>query len=628
MAIRTTQFYLSVFLVDQTNVNDDIDFSDDVVFTLLISDRQVPEDILAFQQDVFVPSHPHVQQTIIFSQNARSSILNHNIIQRLFLLQHVKPCFGAPWIPIEIDDVINFQQFAGQDFPFILSDNIIFVQDVDFVDSVVGDGHILDLQQSVQAGRGYEIQSQLEFIHNIQSESDFLRVVEHMNVVEQSMTYYMDDPCFIKTYNQFVGEGVGDPIPDQGLLFDSSFVLESIEDGTQLVLRSPETDDQDRLAFNRINRETRGGELNVFSDPEWGKVNTLLFTITALTDGGDCPDIIEQLIQFFLDNLGHEIFLHDWTGISWKGVVTTPDEIAVEDSDGYWTISFEFEGIPQSGSVPQNVISFNHQLIINVELNRALSQSVVFQQAVTVGGDINISVSQELGLVQSVVGEQEITILFDNMSVGSTSVTLDGQSPDIGTNTWRAHTNILDDGTMSSPIDAGAYYRFTPTDGTRYELTFDGAFVTTYNDGDNCIFGFFEDQSSSNSISGPAADGTLNPTAAKAVHLMREVNGSVRNNSYRRGSGSDGTADTVQWTNASLRTSVNSTLDLRIILDTHSAWKATWFAKETIDSDYTEVGPETILLSENISAVGWAQDAVAVEGGVSTAITLKELRSI
>lgn len=611
-----------------------LELEDIVIVLNAAGDRQVIEDPISFQQTVTVPSHPILEDVLAFTQTARSSIWNIDVDQKMGLHQHAGYCFGAPWLPIEIEDVISFVDVGAKVEVGIAENTLAFVQQLDQINAPVDDGHFIDFQQTVSAGRGYDIESKIVFSQTIQTFSDFLRVVTHANVVQHSMTYYIDNGCNRKDYARFVGEGNADAIDLEGLLFDSSFVLESIESGDLVLLRSPETDDNDRLGFNRINRETRGGELNVYGDPTWAEVNTLLFTVTALPDGhGNCPDTLNALLTFMHSNLGKEIFLHDWTGVSWRGVITVPDEAATEDEDGYWTVTFEFEGIQEEGSVPNSVMSIQQQLTFNADWNRPLADTLGLAQAVTVGGDINIEIEQTLGITDSVSGTQEITMLFDNLSAGASTAVLDGTTPNtpIGVEKWRAHTEIKDDGSMDNPVDAGAYYRFTPVDGTVYELTFGAAFVDTYNDGDNCIFGFYEDRSASNSITGTSADGTLNPTCAKAVHLMREVDPSTRQNAYRLGSESDGTADTHVWTDASLRGSADAVLDLRILLDTTGGagnWTATWQAKSVISGTYTEVGPETPLLSENIGAVGWSQDSASVKGEVTSLIRLKELRPI
>lgn len=611
----------------------EMELTDLVTVLNAAGDRQVIEDTLNFSQEATVPSHPILEDVLAFTQNARSSIWNINLNQALHLNQYAVYCLGTPWAAIEITDTLAFVHSASKVAEVSVTDTLTLTQSFVQVNAPIGDGHFLDLEQSVSVGFGYDLSDELEFTQTIQTFSDYLRSVTHSDVVEQSLTYYIDNPCNKKQYARFVGEGSASDIAVEGLLFDASFVLESIEDGTLLALRNPETDDVDRLGFNRVNRETRGGELNVYSDPVWAEVNSLLFTITALPDGdGSCPDTLSAVLQFMQDTLGEEIYLHDWTGVSWRGVITSPDEAATEDADGYWTVTFEFEGIPESGSVPQNVMNIQDSVTFNADWNRPLSDTLDLTQTVTVGGDINISVSDTLNLSQSLAGsEQEIDILVDNMSAGATSVTLDGQSPDTGSETWRAHTNFLDDGSTSAPIDAGAYYPVSLVDDTVYELTMSAAFMNAYNDGDNGIFGFFENISSNNTINGPVADGSLNPTCAKVVHLMRETSGAVRNNAYRLGTESDGTATTIAWTDGTLNSSADATLDLRIVIDTTGGednWTATWYAKGVISPNYTEVGPATSLLSENIGAVGWAMDSLSVDAQLTGTITLKELRPV
>ena len=604
--------------------NDDLGLSDLVLVLNDAGSRQPVEDVIGFTDEVFAASNPFIDDVLMFTQNARPSILNHDVDDDLNLRDQVETCPGAPWSAIEIVDTIEFVQVGGKAEEATASNTLALTDTIDIINGVEGDGHVLDLVQNVSVGKGQVVSSEIEFTEEVMSFSDFLRVVEDADVVEHALTYYIDNGCNRKQYARFIGEGSADPISEQGLVFDSSFVLESIDDGTVLVLRSPETDDGDRIGFNRVNRETRGGELNVFSDPDWAEVNTLLFTITALTDGdGNCPDALGQTLQFLQDNLGKEIFLHDWTGTSWRGVITTPDEAATEDADGYWTVTFEFEGIAQSGSVPNSVLSFSDQMTFNADWARPLSDTLALMQAVTVGGDRYFSLSDDLGISDSISGSiLEHTELHDDFTAGS-AVDLEGTSPTTGTGTWRAHEEFQDDGTLDSPVDAGAYYQFTPVDGTVYELTFTGANVDTFSEGDNTIWGFYEDQSANDMISGPVADGTLNPTAAKAVHLMRTIDGGSKEHSFRRGSDSDGTADTQQWTDATLRASPDDVLDLRLTLDTTNGageWTIQWEAKTVISPTYTEVGAETSLLSENIGAVGWSMDSA------NTDVTLDQIR--
>jgi len=83
-----------------------------------------------------------------------------------------------------------------------------------------------------------------------------------------------------------------------------------------LTLRSPEFGNRDRLEFNRISRETRGGTLVVFADPIWPKIETMALTFTALTSAQ-----VQAYLTFVKDHLGLEVGFVDWEGFYWKGVI-------------------------------------------------------------------------------------------------------------------------------------------------------------------------------------------------------------------------------------------------------------------------------------------------------------------
>jgi hypothetical protein len=104
-------------------------------------------------------------------------------------------------------------------------------------------------------------------------------------------------------------------------------------------IRVPEFGNRERLNFTRINRESRGGTLQIFADPTWPKSKQLALTFTGLTEAQ------AQAVQdFFNDTLGLEVGLTDWEGRTWHGVVTTPDADLIRSRRGIVDLSFEFDG--------------------------------------------------------------------------------------------------------------------------------------------------------------------------------------------------------------------------------------------------------------------------------------------
>ena len=628
--IRVANFTVQVLQLDNGQfrvVPDEIRFGQHVAPFMVYQDRQVISDPISFS-DVAVGfniADVKLSDLITFFQTVRVSPILRSLSHIMNLNDGAAFCFATPHQAIEIIDTLGIQDHVSLIPPILVTDFITFL---DFASNTTfQEQDFIEFVQTVAVGKGLTDSDIISFSQLITTSHDFVRVVEDANFIEHSMTYYIDNGCNRKQYARFIGEGSAPVIPPQRLVFNANMALESISTNDLLILRNPETDDNDRLGFSRINRETRGGELNVFADPNWAEVNTLLFTITALADGtrSQCPDVINTTLEFFQSTLGEEIFLHDWTGTSWRGVVTTPNEVATEDSDGWWTLAFEFEGTEQDGSVPNNNLVIQDSFSVNWDRLRAVSDSIDFTEVVRVRGSIRLSVSDTLNFTEDVSGSVETTLLFHNLGAGS-AIDLEGTSPDTGSGTWRAHEEYQEDGTMTAPVNSGAYYAFTPVDGFTYLATFGGAHVVTYNDANNCIWGFFEGISANDTIVGARANGQIDPTTAKAVHLMRETGGGTRNNAYRQGNNSDGEFSTLPWTDSGLNSDPDDVLDLRITLDTTGGvgnWTALWEAKDLLDGTYTEVGPVTNLPSENVGAIGFSNDSGQTELTTSTVRLLR-----
>jgi hypothetical protein len=229
--------------------------------------------------------------------------------------------------------------------------------------SVVQDMHrrstptsTMTLSQTVDYGktRGLEV-SELGLDHVAILNGEWSRPVAQSLGVGHSLTYYVPSACGAKSYTPFIGENtsVDAPTPPDasvpfapGLPDGERFQLlyPGIGQATDTVeLRAPNLDNRERLSFTRINRETRGGRLIVFADPTWPTLNTLVLSFSGLSKAE-----VDSLQAFMVAHLGEEVGLIDWEGRQWVGVITSPDERAVQDGggcDGNWTIGLEFEGV-------------------------------------------------------------------------------------------------------------------------------------------------------------------------------------------------------------------------------------------------------------------------------------------
>lgn len=105
------------------------------------------------------------------------------------------------------------------------------------------------------------------------------------------------------------------------------------------ISRSMNLGDIDRLAFDRIYRETRGGTLVVFANPIWPKIETLVFTVSTVK-----RTKAQDVLTFLRTHLGQEVTLTTHEGREWQGVIMNPQSAVVEDHPNSFTINIEFEG--------------------------------------------------------------------------------------------------------------------------------------------------------------------------------------------------------------------------------------------------------------------------------------------
>jgi hypothetical protein len=168
--------------------------------------------------------------------------------------------------------------------------------------------------------------------------------------LHQSVTYTLIIGNTKCQYSPFVGDNSDPDVPDpppaeiDGPMVGIQVPFQLVYPSTGVVsdsvaLKTPNLGNKDRLSFQRVIREARGGTLIVYADPIWPKTQTLALTFTGLLRVE-----AQELLTFIDDHLGLEIGLIDWEHRYWRGVVTKPDEPVIEDKFDKFTVNFEFEG--------------------------------------------------------------------------------------------------------------------------------------------------------------------------------------------------------------------------------------------------------------------------------------------
>lgn len=204
--------------------------------------------------------------------------------------------------------------------------------------------HFLPLSHSlVHYVAQHQPENTIQFSQAAEVTIDTARAVTSALAVTHAVRFVHEQGHTDCYYSPFVGSTTDPNAPAPP---PATLPSDSGENGFKLIagsdvlqLRSPNLGDIDRLAMDRINRETRGGTLVIFADPIWPKVETLLLTFSGLK-----RDEAQALLTFMRTYIGQEIRLIDWENRAWKGVITNPQDPIVEDARNSFTASFEFEG--------------------------------------------------------------------------------------------------------------------------------------------------------------------------------------------------------------------------------------------------------------------------------------------
>jgi len=119
---------------------------------------------------------------------------------------------------------------------------------------------------------------------------------------------------------------------------------------TEVLLRSPNYANVQRVTLNDIRRFTRSGTFCAVSDDNhWAHITTHVYKFSDITNILHSPPeasvdyIIDQLRDFLIANAGLSIGIEDHNGDNFVGFIYTPiNEIISTRPDCSYDVSFEF----------------------------------------------------------------------------------------------------------------------------------------------------------------------------------------------------------------------------------------------------------------------------------------------
>lgn len=315
-------------------VNQNLLLVQDAVWDLQPANVTPVESELALAQDVHVFGFETVESALALSSVAEGDILDTNVaVSQLGLAQTVDLRRAVQNLSVTNDLALTDSAritFTPNVTTFLNLDSVAFRA---FVPSSE-----LNLVQTVSAGKGIDVEQALDLDSTVLLNKVLNQNLTSPNVVVQSVTWFVESPCNRYTYNRFHGTGGVEPATKR-LEYANDFYLQSIDDGTTIFLRNPETDDRKRYAFNRVNRNFFDGSPDIYSDDDWAVEQSQIYTVVA-----NKREKLQPLYDFLQDNLGREIIIKDWKGTTWIVIITNPGDLYTEDGEDYWTLNFDVEG--------------------------------------------------------------------------------------------------------------------------------------------------------------------------------------------------------------------------------------------------------------------------------------------
>jgi hypothetical protein len=310
----------------------------------IVEDRKLASNTLSFSQTVLTLSSIQLSHTLNLTQTATVYNTSRRVSasDHLFLYEYL-PTTHRQWI----EDDLTLSDIGRVPITYSVTHTLNLV-DVASMSDVDG---VLSFVQTVTVGKSKTTSSTLNLNHAVVVTGVFMRSVVDDLGIGHAFTWVEDSPCNRKSYSPFYGENTipgavlppsaslpivqGNPVSDRFLLYTPARGART----TTVTLRAPELDNRDRNAYTRVARETRGGKLYVYADPNWPKVRTMVVTVIGLlkTD-------VESYQAFLQSTLGQEIGVTDWEGRQWAGVIVNPDEPITQDGKDMWTITFSLEG--------------------------------------------------------------------------------------------------------------------------------------------------------------------------------------------------------------------------------------------------------------------------------------------
>lgn len=305
-----------------------------------------------------------VAQVLPINSVARSNFLSRSVTQTLTINQTIKqnPKFGYVTTPLTISQIalVKNPKFKTVTTPLTISQTIVHIRRIinQSITHILSFGSTVNrvkhgivhtplvfTQSVVDTGR--RIDQQLIFTQTVVGNR--IKVVSHTltinsivtatKILRRSVSHTLNIKSEISIFRSDCKGIITGPITSLTTQNNIILTYPPITPTRTLILRVPEFGNTDALSQHRISRESRGGELIIFKDVIWPKIEQLNYQIQNLTEQQSI-----DLLNFLHLTVGKEIRLRDYENITWQGIILNPDSEVTQDGNCKFSFNLEFEG--------------------------------------------------------------------------------------------------------------------------------------------------------------------------------------------------------------------------------------------------------------------------------------------
>lgn len=109
--------------------------------------------------------------------------------------------------------------------------------------------------------------------------------------------------------------------------------------GTDYVFKNPVLGNEQSLNFQRVNRRTSGGDLTIFRDGDWPKIETLKLKFEF-----DQESDRHWFLHFIRSTVGEEVTYRDHENRLWSGIIQNPNAEVIQTGRNVYSVEILFEG--------------------------------------------------------------------------------------------------------------------------------------------------------------------------------------------------------------------------------------------------------------------------------------------